>query len=490
MKNFRVKLFPIWGFLFFSALLLCAFSPAFATGKSLVRLENLSKSDVVYFYENCFDVAKSGSNYVEVVLDPTEKKALPAKFLANSKTLIPDLDKYIENIQAAQTRGSQYFTYDTMTAKLQEWAKTYSNFATLSSIGKSWEGRDIWALKLTGNTQSEAKKPSVLIMGAHHSREWISFEVPMEACKRLVEGYGKDANLTRLVNERNIWFVPMVNPDGVTYSQTKSQYWRKNRRKNDSSTYGVDLNRNYGYQWGGKGASADPSNDTYRGPTAFSEPESQAIKALAEKEHFQASISFHSYSELVLYPFGYDYNVSNPDNATFKKFAGELAAFNKYTPENSSDLYAASGDSDDWLYGQMKDLAFTFELATTFIPPANQISQICDLNVPAVFYLIDKAGPYAVTPTGNTEILSSLDSKSAMEAVLDGQNLLNNIPEEYKYLTMEKVNLAGERLSKLCSNEMQNGNHELFNQISTTPGLEFVKSMVQERQKFSSLHGE
>ncbi|HNW36187.1 MAG TPA: M14 family metallopeptidase, partial [Candidatus Ozemobacteraceae bacterium] len=380
-----------------------------AAPKSLVRFEGLSKKAAAEIGMSGYDVAKVGSNYIEVVVDGAELKALTKK-AATVKTLIPDLDAYIARVLSKQKKGAEYYTYERMTSTLKSWAEKYSSIARLESIGKTCEGRDIWAMKVSDNPALDEKEPAVLVMGAHHAREWISVEVPMGALQKYLESYGKDENLTRLVNEREVWFVPMVNADGVTYSQTKSQYWRKNRRDNGNNVFGVDLNRNYGYQWGNVGASNSPSSDTYHGKNAFSEPESQAIRALYGREHFQAAASFHSYSELILYPFGYAYNVPCPDEATLKKLAGEMAAFNKYTPENSAELYPAMGDTDDWGYGDQKALAFTFELARTFIPNPTEIAGINTANVPAVMHLIDKAGTYAITtPTGNEALASSLD---------------------------------------------------------------------------------
>jgi len=460
------------------------------TAKSLVRFDGLSKKSVAEIGMKGYDVARAGSSFAEVVVDASELAALTKK-APRVKTLIPDLDVYISNILKKQKAGAEYYTYDRMTSTLQEWAKKYASIATLESIGKSCEGRDIWAMKVSDNPAADEKEPAVLIMGAHHAREWISVEVPMATLQQYLEAYGKDDKLTRLVNEREVWFVPMVNPDGVTFSQTKSKYWRKNRRDNGNNVYGVDLNRNYGYQWGNVGASNSPSADTYHGKGPFSEPESQAIKKLYERVHFQAAASFHSYSELILYPFGYGYNIPCPDEPVLKKLAGEMAVYNKYTPQNSADLYPAMGDTDDWAYGDQKALAFTFELATTFIPNPSEIGKINDLNVPSMFHLIDKAGSYALTtPTGDDRLIASLDLTDTLDAIANGAALqAEHRTNEARIAVSDRLLQAGKRAAELVATDLLTGSGAALERLSATPGANFVLPMVRARIQFERSHG-
>ncbi|MFZ2959340.1 MAG: M14 family metallopeptidase [Candidatus Ozemobacteraceae bacterium] len=404
--------------LFFLMVGLClASGPVFAV-KSLVRFEGVTHANILAMAEKGLDIARVGTDFVEVVLNQEQIKPL-VKFYPKFSNLIIDLDKYVAGILSRQRAGAQYFTYDTMTQTLRDYVSKYPSICKLDSIGKSCEGCDIWAFKISRNPAVEEKEPRCLIMGDHHAREWISVEVPMATIKALLEGYGKDERLTKLVDTRESYFVPMVNPDGMAYSQTKEKFWRKNRRKNSDGSFGVDPNRNYGYKWGGAGASSRPGDDTYRGPSAFSEPETQAIRDFAQRMQFSADITFHSYSELILYPWSYATGVTNPDEELFKKFGQELAQFNKYTAETSSALYPSSGDTDDFMYGVCKSLSFTFELATTFIPAPTEISKICDQNVPAVLYLIEKSGTYGlVTPSGAQNI-ATLDTPSAIAALKD-----------------------------------------------------------------------
>lgn len=453
--------------------------------QSLVRVTGLSRANILEMAKEGFDLPKVGKDFVEVVLTQPELKDLVKSGLKHS-ILVPDLDKYVSDILAVQKAGGpQYFTYQTMTETLKKYASQYAKICKLESIGKSFEKRDIWALKISDNPEKNEKEPAACIMGAHHSREWISFEVPMATLKTILEGYGKDEKLTRLVNEREIWFVPMVNPDGVTYSQTKEKFWRKNRRKNSDGSFGVDPNRNYGYQWSDIGASDSPGSDVYHGTGPFSEPETQTIRDFAKREKFSADISFHSYSELILWPWSYTGDENCPDRDLFAKFGAEMAEFNKYTSQVSADLYPSSGDTDDFMYGELKSLSFTFELATTFIPQPSEIAKICDSNVPAVLHLIDKAGTYGlVTPAGDEKI-AGLDNRTAIDALKDLAQFGGKDAVAHR-LQQVRVELAHRVL-----NERKAGTHDLEETLqaeSANAEVASVLNLVKKCQSFETLH--
>ncbi|MDN5279557.1 MAG: carboxypeptidase [Clostridiales bacterium] len=474
----------------------CAFSllggAAFSQEiKSLVRVKKLTSKQVTQLVQQGYDVAKEGKGFAEVVINKDEindfvKKGHPVK------VLIDDLDRYIQQIQAGQTKSDRYYTYDTATAQLKKWAKDYSHICRVESIGKSYEGRDIWALKVSDNPEKDEAEPAALIMGLHHAREWPSVEVPMATIKKLIEEYASNGEVKKLVDSREVWFVPIVNPDGLIYSQEKSRYWRKNRRANSGGTYGVDLNRNYGYKWGNVGASSSGYSDTYHGTGPFSEPEACAMRDLALREKFQASISFHTYSELILYPFGYGYNIPNPDQKIFVKMAGDMANFNDYRPQNSAELYPAMGDSDDFFYGDCKILSFTFELCSTFIPSASQIDNFCNQNVPAVIYLIDKAGTYGlVTPSGDEELINALDVDSGLNALEDVVSLFGNeadINVRNEVLTrVEKISL---RVAELVNEDLKNGSTETWQKVKELPQASLALSFIRNRVMFNSAHGD
>ncbi|MBF0546537.1 MAG: zinc carboxypeptidase [Candidatus Riflebacteria bacterium] len=479
MKRFLVAV------LFFGVIGFCLASEPLTTTKSLVRLEGVTHATIVAMADKGFDIARAGFDFVEVVLNQDQIKAF-AKLSPKSSVLITDLDKYVSDVLASQKAGAQYFTYDTMTQTLKDYVNKYPNICKLNSIGKSCEGRDIWAFKISKNPTVDEKEPRCLIMGDHHAREWISVEVPMATIKMLLEGYGKDERLTRLVDTRECYFVPMVNPDGMTYSQTKEKFWRKNRRKNSDGTFGVDPNRNYGYKWGGAGASTNPSDDTYRGPSGFSEPETQAIRDFAQRMQFSADITFHSYAELILYPWSYATGVTNPDEELFKKFANELAKFNNYTAETSSEMYPSSGDADDFMYGVCKSLSFTFELAKAFIPAPTEIAGICDQNVPAVLYLIEKSGTYGLVTPGGAQNIPTLDTFSAISALKDLEPLSHND------IVADRIQATMHMLAQRVVSEEANGESQtllmLQQAASTDPSVQVAFKLANQCRTFEKLH--
>lgn len=454
----------------------------------LIRLRGLSQDQIREIADSGLEITVTGKGVVEVVATPDEQKLLirPDR---SPEIVIPDLDAYVAGRLAGQRRGAEYFTYERLVEALEMWEANHSAIARLHVIGRTWEGRDILAMKVSDNPDRDEAEPAVLINGAHHAREWISTEVAMESLRQLLEGYGRDANLTRLVNERETWFVPVLNPDGVVFSQTQERYWRKNRRPITATAWGVDLNRNYDYTWGTSGTTADPAKDTFAGPAAFSEPETQAIKALAERERFQACLALHSYSELVLYPYSYAKNAPNPDKSRFQVLAQDMAAFNGYQSQNSAELYAASGVLDDWLYGTFRTLALTIEIGRAFIPPADQIAELCRLNVPAVFFLIDKAGTHGVTTPGSLFVPESLaDSRTAFDAVVDGVAVLSILPPEARMFAADTLRSVGVRLSELVAFDVRHGDTAVWNLIRSTPEADFVIPLVRERLRFDSLH--
>ena len=307
-----------------------------------------------------------------------------------------------------------YHTYEEAMEEIERAAAEHPDIAKVETIGYSTYGRPIKAIKISKDVNVEdPDKPEVLYMGQTHAREVISAEASLGVVDRLIDGYGTDDYVTGLVDSRQIWVVPVVNPDGsmkvaddVTGSGDSS--WRGNCRDNNGNGKvddgdGVDLNRNWGRNWGGQGSSGTPGSQTYRGPVPFSEPETAAIKKLVEEHDFVTSVSFHSYSGLILYPLGYT-NTPAKDEDMLRSIAENMRdrqPNEKYKVEKSSDLYVASGDSDDWLYEDKGIMAFTFEVYKggnnwwntfkQFNPPEDRIQYHVDNVVPAALYAAEIA---------------------------------------------------------------------------------------------------
>jgi len=312
-------------------------------------------------------------------------------------------------------KDGQYHDYAGMNLALNALHEKFPKQTRLISIGKSWEGRDLIALHISASPadleSGHSMKPGIVFMGAHHAREHLSSEIPRMLGEFLLE-HQREQKISTLINTRDIWIIPMVNPDGAEFDIEGGHYhlWRKNRSQNEGSSRGVDLNRNYGYLWGTGGSSHIASSDTYMGPTPFSEPETQAIRDFV-KDHLNLKVllSYHTYSELILYPWGYtkDSIKQQRDHDAFKTMAETMAKWNHYTPEQSSDLYITSGDTTDWAYGELGIFAFTFELTPKgifgggFYPGVKAIDSTFNDNLNPALYLIDLAdNPYRAIDQG------------------------------------------------------------------------------------------
>jgi hypothetical protein len=313
---------------------------------------------------------------------------------------------------------SAYHNYAEMTAEINQVVATYPSIARKSSFGTSYEGRDLIVVKISDNVATDEAEPEVLFTHHQHAREHLTVEMAMYLLNELTSKYATDTRIRNLVDSREIWIMPDVNPDGGEYDIATGSYrsWRKNRQPNPGSSYvGTDLNRNWAYNWGCcGGSSARPSSETYRGPSAESAPEVRAVanwvrsRAVGGVQQIKTNIDFHTYSELVLWPYGYTYSDTAPgmtatDAAAFQALGRGMAATNGYTPEQASDLYIADGVIDDWLWGNQRIFSFTFEMyprssSPGFYPPDEQIVTQTTRNRAAVLCLLDYSDdPYRAT---------------------------------------------------------------------------------------------
>jgi carboxypeptidase T len=294
---------------------------------------------------------------------------------------------------------ARFHTYNEMLAALRKIVSDRPDLAQLESIGRSVEGKELWALKISDATRpANGDKPAIVFMGTHHAREHLSTEMPIMFAEDIIKKYDTDQEIRSLLSRIEIYFIPMVNPDGAMYDIEGKRYkwWRKNRKNNGSGVYGVDLNRNYGYGWGTGGSSSSPSSDVYMGPAPFSEPESKAVRDFfVAHSNVTIALSFHTFSELILYPWGgRDDGIGGADEALFKRMANDMAAMNKYRPMQSSELYIASGDTCDWLYGERQVYCMTFELSPSsmwdggFYPGASIIDRVYNDNRNPMLYLL------------------------------------------------------------------------------------------------------
>ncbi len=305
-----------------------------------------------------------------------------------------------------------FHSYREVEQELLNLENTYPEIASVLKIGESLEGRNIYALKISDHVHLDENEAEVLFIGCHHAREWISVEVPLMLGKYLAENYGNNSEVKDIVDQSEIWIVPLLNPDGLDYSIHFYRYWRKNRRDNGDGTYGVDLNRNYGYRWGydDRGSSPNTASNVYRGMTAFSEPETQVIRDFYAGRNFQAMITYHNYSQLILYPWGYTEELTE-QNDLLSQIAADMSGLIEsvngriYVDEPASSLYLTNGDTTDWSFGVYGIPSFTIELPPEgweyggFFNPEEDIQPIFNENLPAALYLIDWSIQNVGSPT-------------------------------------------------------------------------------------------
>jgi hypothetical protein len=307
---------------------------------------------------------------------------------------------------AFQVRASidftQFHTPVQMDNELTNLATTHSSIAQIFTIGNSVEGRPIRGIKITNNVAiDDANKGDVVFIGTQHAREWMAAEMELYLAEYLVTHYATDLNLQACMNNLQIWIIPVANPDGYVFSASAPSHrlWRKNRRNNGDGTFGVDINRNFSYQWGlDSGSSPVSSDDTYRGPAAFSEPEASRLRDFVQARHNpKALVSYHSPAELVLRSWRY-VDAPAPGEPTLQyvveDMINRIAAVHGRT-YGTSIGYNSSGSTLDYFWGEMRLMAITPELRSSaggFDPPPSEIIPNNEENLPAALALIKDAG--------------------------------------------------------------------------------------------------
>lgn len=400
-------------FAIFIILFICILSAE----KFVVRFENPDQSIIDKFIDNSYDIAsyKAGL-YLDLVVDEQVYNNILSQ---GYSVKITQTEAQMKANLNSGTELDGYQDYDEMLSNLQLHEALNPDICKLYDIGDSrgkeyfdagntnYENyyHDIWALKISDNVEIEEDEPSIYYLAVHHAREPISLEVVMYFLDHILSEYGTDPTITDNINNSQIWIVPLVNPDGHKIVIDEIDlWWRKNICDNnengllDVTGYnpedGTDPNRNYGWLWGG--ASTNWTSETYQGVCAFSEPETQAIRDLVAEHHFIAGLSYHSYGELILYPYSYENGITAPDQDALSELAVDMAYSipglygGYYTPQVGWELYPTTGATDDYVYGTYGIFGYTVELATQFIPNATQVQGICEDNLQAPLIMLDR----------------------------------------------------------------------------------------------------
>jgi carboxypeptidase T len=272
---------------------------------------------------------------------------------------------------------SIYHSYAEMTSLLFNLAANHSDIMTVAALGKTYEGRDLWFVKLSDNVTQEEREPEVLFLGSHHGNERPGYEILLYFIQYMVNYYQNTSAVKDAIDTTQIYIIPMMNPDGVEAGT------RKNLEPNHGTfgfrsivtSVGVDLNRNYAGAWFllflrplfYRSTSYHDASDVYRGSHPFSENETQAVRQFVETHNVSISIDYHTYGELILYPWGSS-RLPTKDAGVFASIGENISQLDNYTSEQSVFLYPTLGDSCDWMYATHHILAFTIELGTSYAP--------------------------------------------------------------------------------------------------------------------------
>jgi len=391
------------------------------------KIHLTSKLDLIQVRELSLDISYMGADYITIVTNQKEIEELESLGL-KVEVIHPDLKSFYRSRLTNKDMGG-YKTLDEIYAYMDTIISENPNIVSAKeSIGQTIEGRDIWAFKISDNPEIDEDEPEVLYTAAIHCREVITPEVLFFFIDHLVDNYGTDPEVTDLVDNRELWFILLINPDGYNYNQLTDPngggMWRKNRRDNGDGYFGVDLNRNFGYEWGYDNSGSSPStwSETYRGTGPFSEPETQALRDFHNAHDFIITLYYHSHSNIIIYPWGYE-TLFTPDHDIFTAMSDSISVMNSYEPGTAwMLLYPVNGSSDDWSYGEQssknKSFAITIEVGNEsdgFWPPTSRIPELVSENLGPNLFLADLADHiYQLKPPG-IPFLTAADTVNALD---------------------------------------------------------------------------
>lgn len=332
-----------------------------------------------------------GTLGVDVADDVARRRLVNAGFAIVHEDAPPGVDR----------TASQYFDPGEIETMLQQIALAHPDITHLFSAGTTYEGRTIWAIEISDHPGESEDEPAIFFNAQHHAREVATSHIGMDVVEQLTSNYGSDARVTDWVNDFKTVCVPMVNPDGVAYVFANHSSWRKNRQLH--SCYGVDLNRNYPYLWGpGCGSSGTCSSDLYRGPSAGSELETQAMIGLSDDYHFVMATSYHSYGRFIDYPYACsDGSPADqmPEHAVIHEMMNGMAdaidavdSVARYDVNSPVPAGGVNGDDTSWYYAHRGTYAFIVEVGTSFEPAFSQVAGIVNRNRAGWQYLYQRLG--------------------------------------------------------------------------------------------------
>jgi len=390
LRTLFAKIWSVSGILAITGLL------QFANATQIVQVQLPDISALETLQRTGLDVSNiSSGGLAEVILmDDRDRAELNASGLRYFVSLQNAEQYFASRLQPGRDDMGGYPTFDEIVAEMNQLHEDFPDIVGEPfSIGQTLEGRELWVQAVSDNPADDEGEAEIYFGSAIHCREVITPLITLNVIRQLAEGYGNNDRITMLVDERKSYFTPVANPDGYVYNEESQPdgggMWRKNRSNNDDGTIGVDLNRNWGDHWAydDNGSSPDGADETYRGPEAFSEAETNAIREFANSRHLGVSIFFHAWGNLCLYPFGYEY-LQAPDQSILAALSKRMISQNNYLPGTGWEvIYRTNGDSDDWFYGTDEHdpvMAYTFEVGLrtdSFWPPLDRVDPLVNENV-------------------------------------------------------------------------------------------------------------
>jgi carboxypeptidase T len=374
-----------------------------------------------------------------------------------------------------------FYTLAEVNAQLDSMKIHYPNLITTkTSIGNSLEGRPMYMVKISDNPDIDETEPEILYTALHHAREPQSMMQMIYFMYYLLENYNSDPSVQYLVNNREMYFIPVLNPDGYEYNRATNPggggMWRKNR-KNNGGSYGIDLNRNYGpyTYWNAPngGSSTDPSSDTYRGTAPFSEPETTNLKNFLATRYFKNALNYHTYSNLLIYPYG-ALEQETPDSAIFREFARDITAYNGYAygTDQQTVGYSTRGNSDDYFYdgdialNHGKIFAMTPEVGSTgFWPSQPEIFPLAIENLMPNIYYAYVAGEFVslINPNFSQQYFNPGDNVDLVipqlknKGLSDASSISLSLSSDNPLITITSGNInVGDIASRTTVNNNQN----------------------------------
>ncbi len=329
---------------------------AVASNSMIVRFD-LTESMKKYLKENEFDI--TGVNYktmeIEALLSEDE-----LNLIKSQKTTVKF--SFPQNLTVAP--DTDYKNPEEIQDFVNDIHARYPDITEVRTIGKTLEGRDILAIKISDNAKSDEVEPAVLVNAMHHAREVMTPEITTDMIEYLTSNYGQNADVTNWVDSTEIWVIPMFNLDGNNKMWTVDSMWRKNTRNG----YGVDINRNYPSGWNScNGSSSRTGAQDYRGTAPASEPETQAMMNFVASIKPVFNISYHSYSEIVIYPFGCRPR-KTPTEEAVESIGAEIGQKIDYKPGTAWELlYNADGGDIDWMYTEHQVIPYVIEVNSTSV---------------------------------------------------------------------------------------------------------------------------